>query len=140
MKKKKVSFDIDEKLYIDIQKFCKARGIKISSFFRMASQELFDKHVNLIIIFIPWDGQIKKFIIPDRKNFEIELWEASETMKENVGAVCEGTIKNSEIVRMHEGVLDKNFIDPLKELDNILQPTEFNPYGKVSFFTKEKYC
>jgi len=140
MRKKKVSFDIDEKLYIDIQKVCKARGIKTSSFFRIASQEQFERYINLITIFIPWEGQIKKFIIPDRKSFEIELWEASETMKENVGAVCEGIIKNSEIARMHEGGLDNNFLDPLKELNDILQPTEFNRNGKVSFFTKEKYC
>jgi hypothetical protein len=141
VKKKKVSFDIDSKLYINIQEFCKNRGIKQSDFFRDASLEKYEKEEREMIIYVPYCGKIDKYII-DTNKYLISIWEASEEMKENVGAVCEGTIKQiltKDTFQKLGMVMPNAFEDTGSPIDALLEPEENNPSGQLSFFTKQKY-
>ena len=141
MKKKKVSFDIDSELYANIQEFCKNRGIKQSDFYRDASLEKYEKEENEMIIYVPYCGKIDKYII-DTNKYLISIWEASEEMKENVGAVCEGTIKQiltKDAFKELGMVMPNAFEDTSSPIDALLEPEENNTSGQLSFFTKQKY-
>ena len=141
MKKKKVSFDIDSELYVNIQEFCKNRGIKQSDFFRDASLEKYEKEESEMIIYVPYCGKIDKYII-DTNKYLISIWEASEEMKENVGAVCEGTIKQILTKNTFQElgmVMSNSFEDTSSPIDTLLELEENNVNGQLSFFTKQKY-
>ena len=122
MVKKKVSFDIDQKLLSDIKSMCKIKGIKLADFFREASYKQLESEEIFMTIFVPHDGRIEKFTIEKRK-YEIDLFEASEVMKINVGAKCEGIIRTLE--------------EEDSTINTLIKNTNSN---KLAFYTTEKYC
>lgn len=133
MKKKKVSFNIEEDLVNEIKEYCDGRGFNISDFFRNASKEKIERDKNSMTIFIPLGGKIEKFEI-DVNQFEISIWDADETMLENVGAICEGTIQLQQ-----DAVLPLYDETPAqKNLKKLLEQNS-DEIPKLSFYTKEKY-
>lgn len=134
MKKKKVSFNIEEDLLEEIKNYCDGRGFNISDFFRNASNEKMNRDRSSMVIFVPIAGKIEKFDI-DTNQYIVDLWDASEAMSENVGAVCEGTItlNPNAVLPFYEETQSQ------KEIRKLLQPSEYNEEGKLAFYTKEKY-
>jgi len=124
MAKKKVSFDIDEELLADIKAVCSIKKEKMADFFRDASLAKLKNEKNYLQIFIPLDGKIHHFAIR-RDNFEVDLFEAGNDMKINVGAKCEG------VLRLKNGV---NY-DGKNRLFEMIQKHE-----KIQFYTTDKYC
>jgi len=123
MTKKKVSFDIDQKLLNDIKESCRVKGMKMADFFREASLEKLERDKLHLSILIPHDGTIDLFNV-EKEHYDVDLFEASGTMKANVGAECEG------VIRLKDGEkYDEN--DPLFQM--LLK-------GKMGFYTTKKYC
>ena len=127
MTKKKVSFDIDQKLLSDIKSLCKIKDIKLADFFREASLKKLENEEVFMTILVPHNGKIEKFTVEKRK-YDIDLFEASEIMKINVDAKCEGVIRFS---------FSQNNKDDLKGIDALIAE---NYDKKIAFYTTEKYC
>jgi len=125
MNKKKVSFDIDPKLLDTIKKLCKQKEIKVADFFRDASLKKLEREKFLITIFVPIDGKVKKFTI-EKIKYEIDLFSASEIMKINVSAQCEGVLR-----------FINNYQEKDIEIDKIINKSIDK---KINFYTTEKYC
>ena len=126
MVKKKVSFDIDERVLRDVKMMCQLQNMKLSDFFREACLEKLKSEVLYMQIYVPHDGIVEKFLIP-KKKYEIDIFVASELMNQNVGAKCEGVIRQIS-----------NCIYSQEE-EKINQLIKINK-GKICFFTKNKVC
>ena len=144
MKKKKVGFDIDVELLSELQAFVKSRNMKISDFYREALQEKLEREKNsLMMIYVPMNGVIEKIGI-DPKKYEIELREASDKMKENVGAVNEGILREKNKNINKDAVMNKM---TLSDLNLMSSETEhdpriaslFNQFPQIMFYTTKKY-
>ena len=120
LNKKKVSFDIDPDLLDDIKKYCTENRIKQADFLRDSAKEKLARDKNYLTILVPIDGTIKKFVI-NKNDFDIDLFEASQEMKESVEAKKEGVLR---IKDGHEGIINQN----LKDMIEVL--------GKVAFFIR----
>ena len=90
--KKKVSFDIDQKLLVQIKDLCTIKRMKLADFFREAAREKLERDERYISIYVPLDGKIIHFQV-DIDLYEVDIFEASEDMKANVNAVCEGVVR-----------------------------------------------
>jgi len=130
MTKKKVSFDIDPKLLSDIRSLCKIKDIKLADFFREASLNKLETEEVFMTILVPYNGKIEKFTV-EKKEYDIDLFEASEIMKINVGAKCEGILRFS-----HQRSSKLKGIS----LDGIDVLVKESHDKKISFYTTEKYC
>jgi len=126
MVKKKVSFDIDQKLLADIKTLCMNNDMKLADFFRTASLEKLKNDNTYYSIYIPINGKIEHFHI-GKDMYEIDIFEADQLMKINVGAKCEG------IARLFT---DRGI--KYKENDKLYQLIKEN--GKIAFYTTKKYC
>ncbi len=135
MDKKKISFDLPEDQYEDIKKFCEKKGQKLSEYWRAASIEKLERDRNRMIIFVFLGGKIEKLQI-NKRDFEINIVEASETMKENVNAVCEG------ILRLHEEIEgeDTHILFGDKDREKITHALYGEEDASLSFYTREDYC
>ena len=120
LNKRKVSFDIDPDLLDDIKKYCIENRIKQADFLRDSAKEKLARDKNYLTILVPNDGTIKKFVI-NKNDFDIDLFEASQEMKESVEAKKEGVLR---IKDGHEGIINQN----LKDMIEVL--------GKVAFFIR----
>lgn len=125
MVKKKVSFDIDQDLLSSIKSMCSIKGCKLADFFRDASLAKLESEEIYMTILVPANGKIEKFTI-EKNEYEIDIFEASQNMKINVGAKCEGVIR-----------LLSNTIPTSSTIDNLIIG---NNDAKLSFYTTEKYC
>jgi len=118
--KKKVSFDIESDLLDEIKKYCVEKKMKQSDFFREASKEKLKNDEEFITILVPENGSIQKFVV-NKKDYEIDIFDASEEMRGLVGAKKEGVLR-------------------LKDDDNININSEIYDLwmnkGKVNFFIK----
>jgi len=140
METKKVSFNIKKETYDEIKDFCKKRDLKFSDFFRYASNEKLTRDALLMTIYIPMNGRIERFEL-NINFFNVEVWEASEAMKENVGAVCEGRLMK------REDLFDVSMCDVphsdmkanIDRLEELLRPARETKDFFLAFYTKEKY-
>jgi hypothetical protein len=123
MTKKKVSFDIDQKLLTDIKSLCKIKDIKLADFFRDASLRKLENEEIYMTILVPTNGKIEKFTV-EKRNYEIDIFEASQEMKINVDAKCEGVIRMKDAAG--ESRIDKMIMESQDK--------------KIAFYTTEKYC
>ena len=92
MKKRKVSFDIEEDSYERVKELCEARDLKMGQFFRSATDLLYEREKKFMTVYLILDGKIEKKII-DTHQYVIEVYPASEEMKINVGAKREGVLQ-----------------------------------------------
>ena len=120
LNKKKVSFDIDPDLLDDIKKYCVENKIKQADFLRDAAKEKLARDKTYLTILVPFDGTIKKFVI-NKNHYDIDIFEASQAMKESIEATQEGVLR---IKNDHLGVINQ-------ELKDIIKVS-----GKVSFFMR----
>ncbi len=120
LNKKKVSFDIDPDLLDDIKKYCTENKIKQADFLRDSAKEKLSRDKNYLTILVPTDGTIKKFVI-NKNDYDIDIFEASQEMKESVDAKKEGVLR---IKKGHSGIINYE----LKDMIEVL--------GKVSFFVR----
>jgi len=130
--KRKVSFDIDQKLLNEIKNLCDVKKIKLSDFFRDASRTKLDADVIYLSIYVPYGGKIEHFQI-NRNDYEIDLFEASQQMKVNVGAECEGILREYSTQAIQ--IFKKE-----KEFDKLEEIIKNSPEKKVAFYTTKKYC
>ena len=136
--KKKASFDIDPEILSDVKNLCQSRNMKVADFYRAAVEEKLKRDREYITIYIPVAGKIEKATI-EQKIYDIDIFEASEKMKENVGAVNEGVLRfksNEELSEMFEDLSKED------QEARIYHPVIFEllqDLGKVAFFTKQKY-
>jgi hypothetical protein len=120
--KKKVSFDIDPTLLDDIKKYCAENKIKQSDFFRDSAREKLARDKDYLIILVPTDGTVKKFVI-QKSAYDIDIFEASQEMKESVDATKEGVLRVND---NHSENININ-----KELAELITHT-----GKIKFFVR----
>jgi len=120
LNKKKVSFDIDPDLLDDIKKYCVENKIKQADFLRDAAKEKLARDKTYLTILVPFDGTIKKFVI-NKNHYDIDIFEASQAMKESIEATQEGVLR---IKNDHLGVINQ-------ELKDIIKVS-----GKVAFFMR----
>lgn len=120
LNKKKVSFDIDPDLLDDIKKYCTENRIKQADFLRDSAKEKLSRDKNYLTILVPIDGTIKKFVI-NKNDYDIDLFEASQEMKESVDAKKEGVLR---IKSGHNGIINHK----LKDMIEVL--------GKIAFFIR----
>jgi len=120
LNKKKVSFDIDPDLLDDIKKYCIEKQIKQSDFLRDSAKEKLARDKTYLTILVPFDGTIKKFVI-NKNHYDIDVFEASQAMKESIEATQEGVLR---IKNDHQGVINQ-------ELKDIIKVS-----GKVAFFMR----
>ncbi|MDQ7083890.1 MAG: hypothetical protein Q9M36_02725 [Sulfurovum sp.] len=138
-KNKKVSFNMEEGIFEKIKVYTSARDIQMSDFFRSAAVEKLERDYNAMTIFIMWRGNIKKFNI-NRNDYSLIIWEASEEMIENVGAVSQGKIKDK--ISTEEMLYGTKIITKPQELENIFKNLSNLPNNEkpsIEFYTKEKY-
>lgn len=137
---KKVSFNIREETYDEIKDFCEKRDLKFSDFFRYASDEKLTRDALSMTIYIPLNGKIEKFEI-NIDNFDVDVWEASEMMQENVGAVCEGRLMKNEnfFGASTNDMLHPNEKANVDRLEELLRFVNEQKDFSLAFYTKEKY-
>ena len=120
LNKKKVSFDIEPDILSDIKKYCVENKIKQSDFFRDSAKEKLERDKSYFTILVPVNGSIQKFVI-NKEVYDIDIFEASESMKEAVNAKKEG------VLRLKNG-FENQANQNIKDIINTL--------GKVAFFIK----
>jgi len=124
MSKKKVSFDIDNRLLSDIKSLCTAEDIKLSEFLRGAAEDGFEKlkeasEKRLLFIISTEHGIVKRSV--DMSNMFSVEYSASQEMQENVNAKEEGFFLLSDV----------------KDKKERLELSTYSDHsGRVVFFTK----
>lgn len=131
MVKKKVSFDIDQELLEEVRQLCKTKQIKLSEFFRDAAREKLDNDRAYLSVYVAIDGVVKNYSV-ERTHFEIDLHEAGQEMRVNVGAECEGIAR----LKMDGFAMEERRGKEESDFEKVI--TENG--GKVKFYTTKKYC
>ena len=93
MLKKKVSFDIDAKVLNDVKARCVASNTRFADFYRDAVIEKLERESNFLEVVVFSQKNINTISIP-LKEIEYDIFDASDRMKVNVGAIKEGIIYN----------------------------------------------
>jgi len=104
----------------DIKKYCIEKQIKQSDFLRDSAKEKLARDKTYLTILVPFDGTIKKFVI-NKNHYDIDVFEASQAMKESIEATQEGVLR---IKNGHSGIINP-------ELRDIIKVSE-----KVAFFMR----
>ena len=131
MKKKKISFDLDEQIFEEIKYFCERKGIKLSDYWRSASIQKLEREGDDMTIYGGKYG-MEEFVIKKR-DYDITLYDAEPNIIELVpDAVHEGELRKKEGVTPQEVI--GSYGTSLNELIEGLTDNK-----AVLFLTKEKY-
>ena len=139
--KKKVSFDIDPGILSDVQSLCRSRGIRPADFYRDAVKEKMEKDAGKwITIYIPKAGKIVKTTI-DINWYRLQVFDASEMMRNDFGAVHEGILREKSEDEIEELVENRKYnFDQISQREHETVISEIlADRGEVSFFTKNRY-
>ena len=147
IKKKKVSFDIDPGLLERIKSIILSRDMKLADFFREAAENKLEIEEKYIVIYVSVEGKGIQKLIVERSLYITTFKEASKDMKDNVGAVQEGSIellKDREALdRFYENLqIDVGEGEPVLDYSMYINSTLQNLFEDkdvVYFFTKIRY-
>lgn len=137
--KKKVSFDMEPGLLSDVRSLCESRGITPADFYRDAVKEKLERDArHWITIYIPIMGDIEKVTV-DMTWYELELFEASDMMRDDFDAVHQGILRKKSPTADEQTFTDWASGESSRAHNPVILEI-LGELGRVYFFTKNRYA